>query len=144
MSMNTSRWLLPAILTVVLGCSEQVDMMPAYPVTGTVTYQGRPMPKAIITFYPVNQGLVQVAPRGISDANGNYHLTTRTQGDGAPPGEYRVTIYWPEEPCPANPDDADPLPPDRLKNAYSHAEKSPLVVQVLNEQNNMDFSFPIE
>ena len=49
------------------------------PVSGRVTYQGKPVPMGQIMFYP-DQGRPAT---GAIDADGNYRLTTFTTADGA-------------------------------------------------------------
>ena len=61
---------------------------PTYPVTGTVTRNGQPLPGAIVSFFP-ETGTPAV---GETDASGKYALTTNTKDDGAVVGKYKVTI----------------------------------------------------
>ena len=70
------------------GCS---DSKLGY-VTGVVTFQGEPLPKATITFTPKEAG-GQIAV-GISDEKGNYQLTTNggETNAGALPGDYLMTV----------------------------------------------------
>jgi hypothetical protein len=60
-------------------------------ISGTITYQGKPVSDAVITFValsPSNQGA-----SGISDSNGSYILATPgAKKDGAMIGEYHVFI----------------------------------------------------
>lgn len=58
------------------------------PVTGTVTYQGAPLPEGQIAFYP-ESGRMAAGPIA---ADGTYQLTTFEAGDGAPLGKHTVTI----------------------------------------------------
>jgi hypothetical protein len=60
-----------------------------YPASGTVTYQGKPVEKAQISFVPITAG-VQGASGEVE--NGSFTLTTLTPGDGALPGEYKVIV----------------------------------------------------
>jgi hypothetical protein len=71
------------------GCSGS-SRPPTYPVTGTVTFQGKPVAGAAITFVPT--GTDGAAASALTDAEGKYALTTWESGDGARPGEYRVKI----------------------------------------------------
>jgi hypothetical protein len=75
-------------LLLVAGCSDD-GMDKRYPVSGTVTYHEKPLEKGQITFTPE-------APAGQTASGdiekGYYRLTTLTNGDGALPGKYRVTI----------------------------------------------------
>src|SRR3954452_23234255 len=81
-------------LGIVLGCSNS-SRPPRYPVTGTVTYQGKPLAGAVITFVPT--GADGEAASAFSDADGKYALTTWEAGDGARPGEYRVKVSKQEQ-----------------------------------------------
>jgi hypothetical protein len=59
------------------------------PVTGTVTYQGQPVADVNVTFLGAD-GLVAT---GSTDAQGQFaNLRPHGSGEGALPGEYRVTI----------------------------------------------------
>jgi len=73
----------------ILGCGDSTGLPNRYPVSGTVTYQGKPVEKGSINFIPDY-------PDGLAAAgeieNGEYSLTTATPGDGAIPGKYKVTI----------------------------------------------------
>jgi hypothetical protein len=65
-------------------------------VKGTVTMEGEPFPDATVTFYPVDaEGKTDPNGKnasGTTDANGNFSLGTFKAGDGAMPGQYKVTI----------------------------------------------------
>ena len=79
---------------VLTGCSNS-SRPSTYPVTGTVTSQGKPVAGAAITFVPTgNEG---EAASAITDSNGKYALTTWKAGDGARPGEYRVKVTKQEQ-----------------------------------------------
>jgi hypothetical protein len=64
-------------------------------VTGTVTWQGKPLAGAAITFVPT--GSDGEAASAITDAEGKYALTTWEAGDGARPGQYRVKVSKQEQ-----------------------------------------------
>ncbi len=112
-------------LTSCLGCGTD-DREAVYPVQGRLTYGGQPMDGAVVTFHPADtrQAVVRRA-HGTADAQGEYRLTTYTRDDGAPMGEYVVTIYWPSprtaNSSAANPNDREDsvLPPDRLRGKYA-------------------------
>jgi hypothetical protein len=76
------------------GCSNS-SRPRTYPVTGTVTMQGKPVANAVITFVPT--GTDGEAASAITDSEGKYALTTWEAGDGARPGEYRVKVSKQEE-----------------------------------------------
>jgi hypothetical protein len=87
-----SAWV--AVGIVLTGCWNS-SKPPTYPVTGTVTSQGKPLAGAVITFVPTDQE--GEAASAISDSEGKYALTTWEAGDGARPGEYRVKVSKQEE-----------------------------------------------
>ena len=96
--MNHPGNLAPSILLtvgiVLTGCSGS-SRPPTYPVTGTVTMQGKPVAGAAITFVPT--GTEGEAASAITDSEGKYALTTWQAGDGARPGEYRVKVSKQEQ-----------------------------------------------
>ena len=68
---------------------------PVYPVRGQVLVRGRPAAWAQVTFHPLDDGGPDaVRPVGHVDQQGRFRLTTYADGDGAPAGEYRVTVQW--------------------------------------------------
>lgn len=78
-------WVCLVAVLVVLGCGGPG----AVPVTGTVTYQGQPVADVNVTFLGAD-GLLAT---GSTDAQGNFgRLRPQGPGEGALPGEYRVTI----------------------------------------------------
>ena len=79
---------------VLTGCSNS-SRAPTYPVTGTVTSQGKPVAGAAITFVPT--GEEGEAASAITDSVGKYALTTWQAGDGARPGDYRVKVSKQEQ-----------------------------------------------
>lgn len=74
---------------VLAGCSKSARP-PTYPVSGTVTWKGKPVEAARVVFVPTTSELEAAA--GVTDAAGKYQLTTYVSGDGAQPGEYRVKV----------------------------------------------------
>lgn len=78
-----------ALAAAVAGCFGS-NRPPTYPVSGTVTWKGKPVEGARVVFVPQQPG--GQAAAGITDAQGRYRLTTYVEGDGAPEGEYRVKV----------------------------------------------------
>jgi len=77
-----------AIAAISAGCYGS-GRPPTYPVSGTVTWQGKAVEGARVVFVPTGS---QESAAGITDAAGKYQLTTFVAGDGAEPGEYRVKV----------------------------------------------------
>lgn len=78
-------------LIAVIGCSsDDTGLGRRYPVSGTVKYNGEPVPKGSVTFEPVSKdgrhatGTIE---------NGSYSLSTSgAEGEGALPGDYKVIV----------------------------------------------------
>ena len=69
------------------------------PVTVTVTYKGQPAPGALVVFHPTDPAREKALggkPFGKVKADGTLALTTFNEGDGAPEGDYGVTVQWNE------------------------------------------------
>ena len=83
---------LPTLL-LVAGCTQSApERPPLYPLSGRVLYQGRPAAGAWVVLHPANGNPVAPHPRAKTDAQGNYVVSTFEVQDGAPAGEYRVTL----------------------------------------------------
>jgi hypothetical protein len=97
---------------------------PVYPVRGQVFVGGQPAAQAFVVLHPTDDdGPQATRPYGHAGADGSFTLTTYDQGDGAPAGEYVVTIVWL---APTGGED----PPDRLKGQYRDPKTSKLRASV--------------
>jgi hypothetical protein len=81
--------IIASALLLACGCSSKVKTAP---VTGQVFLDEKPAANATVTFHPVGVSAGAVRPTGRVDSDGMFHLTTYTADDGAPVGEYLVTI----------------------------------------------------
>lgn len=80
--------LLPVVFAIaVCGCSSNPKTVE---VTGTVTYDGKPVEGAIVTFGPTAEDGEAASAK--TDASGNFTLSTFEKDDGAIPGKYNVGI----------------------------------------------------
>src|SRR5262245_33897119 len=96
-----------------------------HPVRGQV-FAGKdkkPATGAMVMFHPVrpDDGPVY-KPNGYVDGQGRFTLTTYEEGDGAPAGEYVVTLEW----LPPRKSAFAPEGSDRLKGAYRDPKTSNL------------------
>lgn len=107
------------------------DRRPTYAVRGRVIYKGAPVPGAHVVFHSEVKG-VRGLPDALTDADGNFILTTYTANDGAPAGEYVVTVVWRKR------DEQERLGPHLLPVRYSKPETSPLKVLVEDRVNQFD------
>lgn len=137
-----------ALLSVALlipACSGS-GMKPTYPVAGRVTVQGKPAAKAVVGFHPTGENAAarpQILPNADCDADGRFTLSTYLKGDGAPEGEYAVTVFWAEtRPSPdAEPGDEDDEEQrgevrNRLPDEYGRKETTPLRFTVKPGEDN--------
>lgn len=103
-----------------------------YPVHGRVLVAGKPASGALVVLVPVHDPDA-LHPFGQADDAGAFTLTTRATGDGAPAGEYTVTIEWRRKK--SNPFDKEG--PDRLQGRYSDPRKSSLHARVEPMPNDL-------
>jgi hypothetical protein len=89
---STPRWLaLPFVALVLAGCAGRTDR--PQPVAGQVFVDGQPAARAQVTLHPLDERIKE-RPAGHADEQGRFRLTTAKDGDGAPPGKYRVSVVW--------------------------------------------------
>lgn len=113
------------------GCSGNDWHAETYPVAGTVMINGEPATDAVVELHSVSKkpDSRNSRPWGLVQADGSYTLTTYAKADGAPPGEYALTLRWPT-------DITTPSQVDRLSGAYAKVEKAPLKVTVEAKELN--------
>jgi len=74
------------------GCSGE-KKIPTFPVTGKVlTADGGPVDRALIVLHLQSSNATAPKPRGTTNADGSFELSTFNTGDGAPEGRYQVSI----------------------------------------------------
>lgn len=95
-----SRWMLGGLgvsLLFALGCGSSAGLPKTYPANGTVVYKGgQPMKGGSVQFTSTQDPGLQVI--GAIGDDGTFALTTirdQARADGAPEGEYRVTVLPP-------------------------------------------------
>lgn len=79
------------VIVACIGCNSGSKRPPTYQVSGTVTYQGKPLEGAMVTFVPAD-GVQVEAATGITDSSGKFKLTTYTADDGANAGDFLVKV----------------------------------------------------
>jgi hypothetical protein len=94
-----------------------------HPVRGRVVdAAGKPAAGALVIFHPSDDPDHDPnKPRGTTDAEGYFSLTTYEQGDGAPEGDYNVTVEW--RPRKKTPFSAEPA--DKLGGRYNNPGTTP-------------------
>lgn len=105
----------------ILGCGGTTSKAKVYPVRGTVRVNGQTEKGVIVMFNPVGGSTRLIA---VTEADGTFQLSTHGKYDGAPPGEYKVTLAWPEYSPEGDPG------PDRFKNKFGNTAQPVLTVTV--------------
>jgi hypothetical protein len=82
--------LLLSVALLTPGCSRGTRKV--YPVRGQVLVGGWPAARASIAFHPVGTAADDLRPTAQTDDQGYFTLTSYAAGDGAPEGEYAVTV----------------------------------------------------
>ena len=114
-------------LLATLGCGPAAppfESRPTFPVEGKVLVAGQPAEGVQVFLHP-QDAAQRGKPRGMTDAEGRFRLRTYHDGDGAPAGEYTVTVYWPAPDNSSVPVE-DQLPPDRLGGQFMNPNNSSL------------------
>src|SRR5688572_22264830 len=113
--------LFPLTLT---GCGGGEQRTPTFAVRGKLTDGVKPVANAQVVFHPANATADTPKPRGTTDANGEFTLTTYDGSDGAPAGQYRVSVeQWKTT-------TADAGPANQLPAKYADPAKSGLSATV--------------
>jgi hypothetical protein len=114
------------------GCSSTSpgteNQMPVHPVKGSVTADGKPAVAAFVLFTPVNESPDSKEPRPRAEVkdDGSFAISTYGAEDGAPLGEYIVTIVW---------EDRDVG--DKLHGRYCDSKTSTLRATVKEGMNDL-------
>lgn len=90
---NRKLHLLVLVLTLLCSaCSS--GRKPVQQVRGQILVDGKPAAQAQVLFHPAEGGNDAPHPTGQTDDEGYFNLTSYVNGDGAPPGDYLVTVTW--------------------------------------------------
>ena len=114
-----------------VGCSSDDGRVDVYPINGKVLVKGQPADGAEVAFYPTApelQGPRTPVPEGTTDGSGVFRLQSYEPDDGAPAGEFNVTVVWPSPP-PSNATGVFDFK-DRLGGRYSDPQTSKLTARV--------------
>jgi hypothetical protein len=82
-----------SLALIVPACSRKAHK-PVHAVRGQILIQGRPAAQAIVTFHPVGANEDDPRPSAQTDEQGYFRLSSYAEGDGAPEGDYAITVTW--------------------------------------------------
>jgi hypothetical protein len=138
---------LGSVLSQFVGCGGDDGTEKTYPVQGAVKFQGAPASGAFVVFHrngaPVTLGPAKadgapadpVNPNAQIGPDGSFALTTFRGNDGAPAGEYAVTVQWNKS---ILQDDAPVAGPNVIPREYSDPKTTPLKVTIKPEANALE------
>lgn len=129
--------LLAAAMAALAGCSRGVDVdrVPTHPVQGSLTFNGEPIPGALVVLHPRNAADPKIQPaRGNVGSDGKFIVSTYDAADGAAAGEYAVTVEWYRLIHSA--DSAQPGP-NVLPPRYANPQTTDLIVRINEGANDL-------
>lgn len=115
------------------GCGTREPRVATFMAKGqVVAADGSPIPHVLVVLHPVDHSLDSPKPRGTTDAEGRYQLTTYDTNDGAPEGQFAVTVeQWIRD----NPN----LPPsNHLPQSFSKTESSGIRILIAKGENALE------
>ncbi len=133
------RRLTPLVLIGLLGCGHDDDTPKVFPVSGRILVNGRPAPGAELSFHSLSAEDEKKKPFAIADANGSYRPSTRLANDGAPAGDYAVTVVWPK--VIKGVGGEEDRGPDQLRDRFSSPQRPAAKVTIIEGDNQLP---PIE
>jgi hypothetical protein len=127
-SFGGQAWICGLLLVAFAGCSESPVAARAHvvPAGGTLTYQGRPVAGAHLTFLGNDPAEPAFA---VTDAQGRFKCMTNDSSVGVRPGDYSVTVSKPQGGIPKK---------------YATAPDSPLQVTVEDDEEANEFRLELE
>lgn len=120
------------IVALQVGCADEsssfANQKPVHPVRGRVTVRGQPAAGAFVLLVPVNEppDAKDPRPRAEVQEDGSFTIWTYAPDDGAPAGQYVVTVRW---------EDRDVG--DKLGGRFAEAASSPLRASVKEGINEL-------
>ena len=114
------------------------------PVSGTVTYNGKPVAGAYVSFVPSDAS--SRAAEGLTDASGRFTLGTFSPNDGAIVGKYKIGVIANGPARPAKPGEGSGMPGETVPGEpivptkYFSPETSGLEHEVKSGRNTVELT----
>jgi hypothetical protein len=145
--LRLTRLAFSCLLVASCGCGESGDKrMAVYPVTGSVAVKGQPAEGAQVVFFRADESLHGTGhplPTGVVGPDGKFMLSSYAVNDGAPAGEYEITVVWPDVVKSTDSETEPPLARDRLKDRYAVPSQSGLKATVQDRPTELEpFNLP--
>lgn len=124
------------VLATLPGCQEAPPPQ-AFRVEGRLFIDDNLASNACLAFHPVDHEKSHGrCPVAMTKQDGSFELTTYALNDGAPEGDYTVTMTWLNDSILVDEcEGLDLLQHDRLRGKYADPQTSPLQVTVLPQEN---------
>lgn len=106
-----------------ISCGDGRNFPAVYPVKGKILVNGEPANEAQIVLHRTSKAdfSIPTTPQAVTESNGEFDITSYHSKDGAPEGEYVVTIEWRER---SGLSKMEFEGADRLGGAYGKVEKT--------------------
>jgi hypothetical protein len=130
------RGLFLGLMVLAVGCGqgEVAPPVAVHPAQGKITFKGLPTHGATVTLHPKTPTADVPVPRATVDKTGAFQISTFAPGDGAPEGEYTVTVFW-YKPIGTG---LDVTPgPNVIPVKYTKPESTDIVVKIAAGQNDI-------
>src|SRR4051794_4700613 len=125
------------------GCSKSKDpnRLPVFPVTGRLSVKGQAPSGAFVVLHPKHGAATApngdvVRPRAVVNPDGSFALGSYDSSDGAPSGEYSVTVEWRR--IVRSSDGSPVLGPNVVPPKFTRPEWSPISIRVAEKSNELD------
>jgi hypothetical protein len=83
------------IVLPLVGCGQNgAERVPVHPVMGAIQFRGQPVGGAFVALHPRTPTDGVPGPRATVAKDGSFAVSTYDGGDGAPEGEYVLTVQW--------------------------------------------------
>ena len=129
----------------IFGCGEESSFkstVPVFPASGKIIHLGKPLAGVILIFHStdVNQ---KIKSQATTDNDGKFVATTFKTADGAPEGDYTITLVVPSNESDSSREDAATEGqfrkegPVRFPSKYQNPSTSPLKVKVTKNEPDL-------
>jgi hypothetical protein len=117
------------------GCGDSgPQRIPVFKTAGKITFNSQPLEGAFLVLHPKTAAADSPRPTAHVKPDGTFEPTTFETADGAPAGEYVVTIEWHKL---VKSGSEWVQGPNLLPAKYSNPATSGIVVQVAESQNDL-------
>jgi hypothetical protein len=122
-------------LATLTGCGGDASRVPVHPTTGAIKFRGQPVPGAFVSLHPSGDtGTGAPSPRATVGPDGRFSLSTYDGQDGAPEGDYVLTVQWYK---PIRQGNELVGGPNALPRKYASAKTSDLIVKIAAGENQL-------